>query len=311
MICYLKHNEIDLAQWDALMGVCGNCYACSWYLDIVHPGWEALVEMKDCNYISVMPLTGNRKWGVSYLFQPFFVQQLGVFSCQELSKEKCADFLRSIPARYRFSEIRMNESNTFNYDCKEIGFHRNVILDLSAEYEALRAAYHTNTRRNLAKAESHGLRLVDNVEMDEIIQLFRENRGATVKVWGDMEYDTLRRLAAEAQRRGAAFVCGVCSHDADEVLCGALFMRFRNVVTFLFSGCGQEGRGQQAMTFMMDSVIRRYAGQKLILDFEGSDDDNLARFYLGFGGKTLKYPSYSLNRLPKWGQQLLKCWKKR
>ena len=44
MIQYLEHNQIDKKKWDATVEECGNIYAYSWYLDIVHPGWEALVE---------------------------------------------------------------------------------------------------------------------------------------------------------------------------------------------------------------------------------------------------------------------------
>ena len=111
MIHYLQHNQINLTKWDATIAECGNIYAYSWYLDVVHPGWNALVED---DYQSVMPITGGKKFGVNYLFQPYFVQQLGVFSKQPLTSEKLSDFLNAIPKKYRFAEIRLNESNTFD-----------------------------------------------------------------------------------------------------------------------------------------------------------------------------------------------------
>ena len=110
MIQYLQHNQINLKKWDTTIAECGNIYAYSWYLDIVHPGWDALVED---DYQSVMPLTGGKKFGVNYLFQPYFAQQLGVFSKQPLSPEKTETFLKAIPSKYRFVEIRLNESNVF------------------------------------------------------------------------------------------------------------------------------------------------------------------------------------------------------
>ena len=63
MIQYLIHNQINQTKWDATIAECGNIYAYSWYLDIVHPGWDALVED---DYQSVMPLTGGKKFGVDY-----------------------------------------------------------------------------------------------------------------------------------------------------------------------------------------------------------------------------------------------------
>ena len=65
MIQYFEHKKIDKRKWDATIAECGNIYAYSWYLDIVHPGWDALVED---DYQVVMPLTGGKKFGVNYLF---------------------------------------------------------------------------------------------------------------------------------------------------------------------------------------------------------------------------------------------------
>ena len=78
MIRYLTHNQIDKQRWDDCIEKSpdGIVYAWSWYLDVVHPSWEALVED---DYEAVMPLTGNKKFGVNYLFQPFFTQKFGTF----------------------------------------------------------------------------------------------------------------------------------------------------------------------------------------------------------------------------------------
>ena len=46
MVSYLRHNEIDKGKWDACIRLSENSlvYAYSWYLDIIHPGWEAMVK---------------------------------------------------------------------------------------------------------------------------------------------------------------------------------------------------------------------------------------------------------------------------
>ena len=206
MIQYLHHNEIDLKQWDATIAECGNIYAFSWYLDIVHPGWEALVED---DYHAVMPLTGGKKFGVNYLFQPYFVQQLGVFSESPMTAEKLESFLKAIPEKYRFAEIRLNESNTLDKGIERFDYHRNVLLDLNQDYEAIRSNYHTNTKRNLAKAENNNLQLVDTVIPYHVVALFTDNRGALLDKWGDAEYARLTTLTKIAVNRRAAFILGV------------------------------------------------------------------------------------------------------
>ena len=307
MIQYLTHNQNNLNKWDSTIDECGNIYAYSWYLDIVHPGWEALVED---DYQSVMPLTGGKQFGVNYLYQPYFVQQLGVFSKQPLTEEKLNAFLDAIPKKFRFAEIRLNESNTFDNQVQCIEYHRNVLLDLNQEYDAIRANYHTNTKRNLAKAESNNLQLLYNVIPYHVVALFRDNRGALLDKWGDAEYGILTGLGKTAQNHKAAFVLGVNEKGDGEILSAALFMKTNNRITFLFSGLNEKGKEKQAMTYMLDQVIQKYAGQPIIFDFEGSDDENLARFYLGFGGHEVKYPSYTFNRLSGIGKAVLKFWKK-
>jgi len=308
MIQYLEHNKIDKARWNETIAQCGNVYAYSWYLDIVHPGWEALVED---DYQSVMPLTSGKKFGVGYLFQPYFVQQLGVFSKTAISHEKTKEFLQAIPKKYRFAEIRLNESNTLSESFQGIEYHRNVILDLNQDYESIRSNYHTNTKRNLAKAESNNLQLVNTVIPYHVVALFTDNRGALLDKWGDAEYARLTHLTKEAVNRKAASLLGVTEKGVGELLCAAIFMKSNNRITFLFSGLKQEGKDKQAMTFLLDQVIRQNANTQQTFDFEGSDDDNLARFYLGFGGHEVKYPSYTFNRLSPIGKALLKLWKKR
>lgn len=308
MILYLHHNQIDKAKWDDTIAECGNIYAYSWYLDFVHPDWEALVKN---DYQSIMPLTGGKKFGVNYLFQPYFVQQLGVFSKQPLSHEKTEEFLKAIPQKYRFAEIRLNESNVFNDNIQGVEYHRNVLLDLNRDYETIHANYHTNTKRNLAKAETNNLQIVDTVIPYHVVALFTDNRGALLDKWGDAEYARLTKLTKVAVSRGNAFIFGVTEKGVGELIAAAIFMKTADRITFLFSGLKQAGKDKQAMTFLLNHVIQKYANQPITFDFEGSDDENLARFYLGFGGEEVKYPSYSFNHLSPIGKTLLKFWKQR
>lgn len=292
MIQYFTHNQIDKLSWDECIAhaVNGNVYAWSWYLDLVHPGWEALVEVKDGNYLTIMPITRKKKYGIDYLCQPFFVQQLGIFSVESIPQEKVLAFLKAIPNRYRLVEIRLNEQNLLPESFKCVEQHRNYLLDLNNNYELLLSQYHENTKRNLKKSLNNGLCLVKDVSIQKVIDLFRWNRGASVKHWGDEEYARLERLVQVALTSSNAFVYGIENSDNKEIICGAIFMRSHQRITFLFSGNNVEGKESHAMTFLIDQLIREYAGQPMTLDFEGSDDEQLARFYHGFGSEAVFYP---------------------
>ena len=101
MIRYLTHNQIDTRRWDECIEQSPDAlvYAWSWYLDVVHPDWEALVED---DYETVMPLAGGKKFGINYLFQPFFTQKFGVFGKNKVSEGIIQEFLDAVPEKFQF-----------------------------------------------------------------------------------------------------------------------------------------------------------------------------------------------------------------
>lgn len=286
MISYLTHNQIDKQRWDECLAQSpdGLIYAWSWYLDVVHPGWEALVEN---DYETVMPLTGNRKFGINYLFQPFFTQKFGVFSKKEVSEDKIEEFLEAIPDKFEFAEFRLNGLKGLN--------HRNIELDLSPEYSVLAGNYHSNTKRNLAKAKKEGLTIVEDAQPSVIIELFRKNRGKDIKHWGDTEYERLLNLVETAKSHCKCLVLSAQNAD-NQIVAGAFFMMSHNKIVFLFSGSDESNKENHGLTFLLDYVIKKYSGTQNILDFEGSDNNGLARFYKGFGGEETTYTGIRFNK---------------
>ncbi|MEJ2595163.1 MAG: GNAT family N-acetyltransferase [bacterium] len=296
MIRYVKYQDIDETAWDKCIrkSFNGLVYAYSWYLDIVHDEWDALVEG---DYERVMPLTGNRKWGISYLFQPYFVQQLGVFSKNLLTPEITGDFLKNIPAHYRYIDIRMNSFNKVDDEGFTVFYHKNHLLDLINSYEKIAARYSTQTKRNLKNSGKYKLTLMKNIKPESIVKLFRENRGKGLAKWSDRHYSILRTLMYAAIYKGMGVAYGVFS-ERNELCAGTFFLKSKNRLIFLFSGADEAARQNSAMTFLIDSVIRAYARHQVVLDFEGSDNPQLARFYRGFGASEITYPGLLLNRLP-------------
>lgn len=60
------------------------------------------------------------------------------------------------------------------------------------------------------------------------------------------------------------------------------------------------------MHFLIDHVIHQKTDDVQILDFEGSQNPNLARFYSSFGAETFYYPMVELNRYSKVTKTILK-----
>ena len=296
MIQYLSNQNIDRRKWDECIARSFNgiVYAYSWYLDIVSPGWDALV--KD-DYKSVMPLTWRKKYSVRYLYQPFFTQQLGVFSAEKSDADLVQKFLDAIPTQFQFIEINLNTFNLSNLSISSIKKNLTHELDLIESYETIAKNYSDNLKRNLKKAQNNKLQTVFVNQPESVIKLFRENRGASLSNLKERDYKTLTTLMHQAIHRGKAQIIHVLNKK-NELCAGAFFIESNNKVIFLFSGLSEEGKNLNAMPLLIDSFIKQNSGKNITLDFEGSNDVNLARFYKSFGSKECVYPQVKINRLP-------------
>lgn len=296
MIYHLTNNKIDKYKWDECIhhSFNGLIYAYSWYLDIVCPRWEGLVEN---DYERVFPLTSKRKSGINYLFQPFFTQQLGIFSKNILSEENTEEFLSSIPDKYKLIEINLNVFNKIDGSKHEVSPNKNYELDLIPSYDFLYKNYSGNTKRNLKTSEKSHLIINKKTELQKVIDLFRTHRGKDIETLKDDDYNTFKKLMNTLLSRKIAHIWGVKSPQ-EELCAGAIFIESNKRVIFIFSATSNAARSNGAMTFLLDSFIRENAQRNLILDLEGSNDPDLARFYNGFGSTECTYYHYKKNTLP-------------
>jgi len=63
------------------------------------------------------------------------------------------------------------------------------------------------------------------------------------------------------------------------------------------------------MPWLIDNFIRQNSGKPLILDFEGSNNEGLARFYGSFGSNRIEYQRYVRNFLPGPLNKALQTWR--
>jgi len=297
LIQYLAHDKIDKAKWDRCVEASPNgmVYGLSWYLDIVSPGWEGLA---DEDYTSVFPLTCRRKLFIHYLYQPFFTQQCGLFSTeQNIGEKKINRFLDAIPEKFRLIEIQLNTGNSIQHaDGFEINNRVTHHLSLAESKERLHAMYSQNVKRNLKKAAESSVE-VTHVEPEDVVNLFRKNRGKNIATLGRVEYETLAVLLKAAGERKLLTCLG--AYDSDRrLVAGAIFLKSIHSHIFLLSGQTQEGRNIGGMSAVINSFIMGHVHENYYLDFEGSMDPNLARFYKSFGSEEVVYLQIRKNKLP-------------
>ncbi len=302
-IRYLQHKEIDKIKWDKCIAKAFNgiIYAYSWYLDIVSENWDALVVD---DYNTVFPLTQKKKYNVNYLFPPFFTQQLGVFSYNVLPEEKIERFINAIPPKFRFIEINLNKYNTLRDSNYTLIPNKTHEIDLISSYQQLYESFSTNTKRNIKKALKQNLKIEKNTSPIDIIKLFKENRGKDLNTLAESDYNILIKLINELVKKNKAEIWSAYNNK-NELCAGVFFANSNNKSIFLFSGRNEEAKENGAMPFLINQYINNNAQKNLTLDFAGSNDSNLARFYKSFGSKECIYYQLKINNLP-WFYKLIK-----
>ncbi|MFZ9956390.1 MAG: GNAT family N-acetyltransferase [Flavobacteriales bacterium] len=285
-IKYLKNSEIDRSKWDACINASLQQlpYGYSWYLDAAADHWDAIVLG---DYAAVFPLPLKKKWGVRYVYPPFFIQQLGLFSSQKL--ELTDAVLNEATKHFKFIELYLN----FDNQCSLSVVPRN---NFELNLIDLQQTYSENTRRNIKKAEGLQLKIQKASSAKNIIELFRKGRGAQVKTLDNSDYKRFEKIVYACEKRSAIEHYEV--HTAQGCCAGACLLKTEGRVVFIFSGNSDEGKKSGAMHYLIDSMINEYAGKPMIFDFEGSNDENLARFYQSFGAKNTPYSFVKINNLP-------------
>jgi hypothetical protein len=295
-IKYLLHDSIDKLRWDAALACSSNArvYARAAFLDAMCPGWDALVLG---DYEAMLPLPWRRKAGISYLYHPFLTAQLGLFS-PDPNKELLSVFLQSIPNKFKYIDLPLNAANDFSDTGFLLSRRANYVLDLTPTYEVIQSGYRENVRRNIKRAIRAGCTAASSVSFEEICALAKPyaRDEAGLRAFG--------KLVSDWQPQGHASLNGVRDPSGD-LLASAVFLLDDHRAYYLLVGNHPNGRTLGASHMLIDSFIQHHAGKELILDFEGSDIQNLAFYYESFGAKPEPYPMLRLNRLP-WYMRWLK-----
>lgn len=297
MIRHLLHTDIDMAEWDVRLLACRNklWYAQSYVLGIASPGWEALIDDESG---AIMPLTWRKKFGIAYLFQPFGLQQLGVFSPTAITQEVASAFIAAVPRRFRLAEIAINSLMPRPADPGWASTeHPDQLLDLSVGVERVRQGYAKGHDRNLRKSSEGGMR-VESMDPQAFAHLFERT---TAERFGGMDARSLRSLLLllqAANEHGEADIIGIRGDDG--WMAGVAFIQWQGRCILLKSAADVTGRSANAMFHLVDAGLARACAHSDLMDFAGSEHPGTARFYDGFGARPSIYLRLTMNDLPFW-----------
>jgi hypothetical protein len=290
MIVYHKNNEIDKERWD-------NCikntphskpYAFSWYLDIMAPGWQALV---DDDYDSVFPVPGFSRFGIQYIATPVFLQQLGAYSPDKPASGAVSEFLDYMPDIFKFIDLCIGQKiDTNGYKVSE---KVNFELDLSKPYETLFNNFSQHCRRNIESSARKKPEIVFDIKPDELIALFVQNKGKDINGIKARDYQRLKNLMNFCIINKKGRIIGVRGARKKPIY-GIFVVEIRGIKTILFVVNTTVSREKRIGYFVVNELIRENSTTRTILDFAGSSIPSVASFIESFG--CIRVPYYRIYR---------------
>ena len=293
-IKYLSNNQIDKARWDKIVDASpnGRIYGYSWYLDGLADDWGALVA-DDYEYI--FPLPFCKKYGIYYIVNPFFVQQLGIYSEKQVTADIYAEFMQAIPCRFRHIDLCLSIDEAIpNSRVKAVKRRTNFILDINKPYEEIAANYSTNVKRILRKTSVAHLEEASE-HIKEIVYSYRDEI-SDIGI-DSAYYDRLLKVAQIAAEKKMIIPLRLLDADG-QLLSSYIFFTSHNRAYYVAGGQTSYGKKYYGAYMMMDKFFQNYCRQFRLFDFEGSDLSGVAEFFRKWGSVPEYYTRVSLSRFP-------------
>jgi hypothetical protein len=296
-IHFLRHKEIDPARWDECVSssVSPLVYAKTFYLDHIAAAWDGLVGE---NYDWVMPLTWRKKFGIRYLYQPAFTQQLGTFAKPGIVVPY-KRIIQYLQGRFRFCEINWNYSAPPLLSSLPVTIHpaTNFILDLSAKYDGIAARYHDSLKKSLKKAAAFQQYYNWSDDFNARIEMYKKYYGKRIPHVTEADYRNFSRICFNLNHAGS-LVSRLATNARGTILASILLLLDGKRMYNIMNTTTEAGRTTLANHFLLDRIIREFAATGLLLDFEGSDLPGVRAFYTRFGAVDQPYFQCRYNCLP-------------
>ena len=298
----LRRREVDEQKWNALINssVQSLPYAFSWYLDAVADNWDSVVLN---NYEAAMPLVWLRKFGVKCLYQPYYCQQLGIFSRENLNAQQIKEFI-SVAQKFPYVNINLNSSAAIIAGEFKFSKKKNLLLHLNTEYTLLKKNYSENHRRNIAKAEKNKLKFSEGMELKQFQKFYLENINREKENFKTQHEKIFKTLTKTLIKNGIGKFFAVVNENGNPEAASVLLFHQNRIINIINTSSA-EGKRNGSSHLLFDKIIEKFSDTENVFDFEGSSIVGIARFYEGFGAHEETFCNYHTTVIQKLKQRFL------
>ena len=285
----IPSHKINNAKWDTC--ICNSStafiYATSAYLNFMSDHWHGIVVN---DYDCVMPIPWRKKFGIRYCYDIPFIQQLGWFQ-----QSKSIDATQIIQNFFSFIKYGDYAFNFQNGKVENAFLCNNYVLDLSQSYNAIQNNFNNDLANNLKKAYKQEL-IYSKGEFNAAIELYKDLYHQRMPHVSTSDFENFKKLCVHLSSNNNVIVRNVCN-TKNELFATALLLRDERRLYNIMNSTTIEGRKTEANHFLFDNILREFAGNNLLFDFEGSDIPGVKNFYEKFGAVNQPYYKLHLNHL--------------
>ncbi|NQV52276.1 MAG: hypothetical protein HQ500_03795 [Flavobacteriales bacterium] len=296
----LTREQINDDRWNAT--VLGDShfrhYALTYYLDYATTDWSGLVG-EDYQWVWPLP---TKRVPLNRVVQPLLTQQLGPYGLT-LDDNTFTEIWKRINKTHRKVRIKFNDKyQTLPFPSTN---HVNVELALEGTADQMHSNYNRNVQGNLNKATKAAVSIMLETAFDPwALETFKKGRGKGIQVLNDAFFTSVEEIYCAFEKRGEACIYSALS--AGTKVAQVMLLTTQDRLLLFFSASNEMARNVGAMHAILDRIISDHSGSDKVLDFEGSDNAQLAFFYKSFGGSEKIYLQAEEDRLIWPLNQLLK-----
>jgi hypothetical protein len=304
----LERHQIHDEIWNAFIASSPQAapYGCTWYLDVVWPGWKAIVVTEKDQILAALPFSISKKHRINYVFNPKFSQYVGLFFGAiekknatltfSLKKRLVKAIVEALPSEIKVFNIKFapefDYPLPFHWAGYELHTRLSYWLDNQTDKLSLLKNFEERTRTYINKAVKSGLVVSSIPDIDAIVALANERNSYP------LEEALLKKLwtALRQQKKGIALEV----RDATGRLhAGLIYQQFQHKIIHLFSAFDAELGNQGGMSLAIWKSIETAGPEVKIIDFEGSMLEPVENFFRGFGTRPVPYLQIKKNAFPK------------
>jgi hypothetical protein len=261
--------------------------------------WDALIYN---DYEAIFPLPFKKKFGIKYLVQPVFCQQLGAFGSNV--NVSTHHFLSAIPKRFLRVRLQLNpyfdQTNEIESiqtkpagiiaSSRKLTTKTNMTIQLSQPLD-----YNKDCKKNLHRLAELPIEYkINAISIRDAIDTYRKAWGKQNPEIGDEHY----QLFANACTEKLSFTVTAHHQKEGDLLGAAIFLitpeNTKRSLHYVCAGPTEAGKSIGVMHGVIDFILNRYQGENMLFDFEGSSIASVASFYKKFGAN--EEPFFCFNR---------------